>query len=266
MARYGSSGLSGMIHLNGDLLCVVDVETTGLDFTKHDIVQISIVPLDSDIRPIKIDPFVQNLIPTRPENIDPKAMTVTKLSLMDLQRTALESWDAIDIFDEWFKRLRLPVGKKIQPLAHNWPFDREFIKEWLGGPKNFEHYFSHLYRDSMAAAILYNDRAEQHLEPQPYPGDVRLNTVGNKLKIRNAKAHDALQDTLQTAEVYRALLRCYTPTTANADAISLRDFQQAMGADAYNAVVQKITAQREAARLLSEAGKPGTGPAPPSAV
>lgn len=210
MARYGVNPHSSMIHLNGNLLCAVDVETTGLNFREHDVIQIAILPLDCNIKPLRTLPFYVNMKPKRPENIDYKAMTVTKLSLVNLINNSIDPWTAVDLFEEWFHRLNLPVGKKIAPLAHNWPFDRMFIEDWLGGPKNFEAFFFHQYRDSMAAALYLNDRAEQHLDKIPVP-KVSLDYCCSVFDIKNQKAHDALQDCLTTAEVYRRMVMMYTP-------------------------------------------------------
>lgn len=199
-----------MVHLNGNLLCAVDVETTGLDPAKHDVIQIAVLPLDAEIKPIRIMPFYMNMKPKRPENIDKKAMTVSNISLVQLLRTAIEPWDAVDLFEEWFLRLKLPVGKKLVPLAHNWPFDRQFILEWLGGPKSFEYFFDWHYRDSMCAAAYLCDRADAFLDRVPYT-HYGINDLGAKHGVPNYKAHDALQDCIQTAEVYRRMLTTFTP-------------------------------------------------------
>lgn len=212
MARYGHSPHSSMQHLNGNLLCAVDVETTGLDPAKHDLIQICILPLDANIKPIKIMPFYMNMKPKRPETINRKAMTVSNLSLVQLLRTAIDPWDAVDLLDEWFNRLHLPVGKKLVPLAHNWVFDRQFILEWLGGPKSFEYYFDYHYRDSFPACSYLNDRADAHCEPIPFP-HIGLAEVCSKTGVQNLKAHDALQDCIATAENYRRLLTYFTPLT-----------------------------------------------------
>lgn len=213
MARFGHNPHSSMIHLNGNLLCAVDVETTGLDHTKHDVIQIAILPLDSSIKPLKtIHPFYMDMKPKRPETIDKKAATVHGMGMMELIQRGIDPWKAVDLFEEWFYRLNLPVGKKIVPLAHNWVFDREFIREWLGGPKNFENFFDHHYRDSMAAALYLNDRAEQHVERIPIP-KVSLSYCCSVFSVNNLKAHDALQDCAATAEVYRRMLTMFTPNT-----------------------------------------------------
>ena len=38
-------------------ICAIDIETTGLDPLKHAMIQIAIVPLNQDFRPLDIEPF-----------------------------------------------------------------------------------------------------------------------------------------------------------------------------------------------------------------
>ena len=109
-----------------------------------------------------------------------------------------------DLLDSWVERLELPIYKKICPLAQNWPFDLSFIKEWLGR-LNFEHLFHFYYRDTMAAAIWDSDLANFKGEKILFT-EYGLRFLGNKLKVHNEKPHDALQDSITTAECYRRML------------------------------------------------------------
>lgn len=205
MPRFGHNPHSSMIHLNGNLLCAMDVETTGLDPQKHDVIQLAILPLDAQIKPLHtVHPFYVNMKPKRPENIDKNAAKAHKMDMAKLIIDGLDPWKCVDMFEEWFEKLNLPVGKKIVPLAHNWIFDSAFIKEWMGH-LSFEHFIDFHYRDSMAAALFLNDRADAHVEPYPYP-KVSLSYCCSQLKIENIKAHDALSDCVATAEIYRRML------------------------------------------------------------
>jgi len=211
MTRYGGkSPHSSMIHLNGNLLCAVDVETTGLRPGYHDIIQIAVLPLDSQIRPIQnIRPFyVAAMKPKRLENIDKAAPKAHRINMAELCLKGLDPWKAVDLFEEWFERLELPVGKRIVPLAHNWVFDRAFVIDWLG-ELSFEHFFDYHYRDSMVAAEYLNDRADHHVEKYPFP-KVSLEYCCNILNVTNADAHNALADCVATAEVYKRMLMMQT--------------------------------------------------------
>jgi DNA polymerase III epsilon subunit-like protein len=200
-----------LVHLNGNLLCAVDTETTGLDPEVHDIVQIAVLPLDSEIRPLEgILPFNMHLKPKRPQNADPKALKINRLNLVELIERGMEPDRGADIFMEWFEKLNLGYNKRIAPLGHNYPFDRGFIHGWLG-PKNYEFAFDYHVRDSVSAALFLNDRAAFHAEAAPYP-KVNLKYLCSQLGVENQGAHDALQDCLATAECYRRMMQAYLPT------------------------------------------------------
>ena len=198
----------GLIHINNNILCAVDVETTGLVAGWHDIYQIAILPLGPDLRPMKdVIPLYLDLQVTSPERIDKKAVKMNREQFALKQQRALDPWTGADLFDQWFERLDLPTYKKIMPLAQNWPFDRAFIAHWLG-KENFEHTFSVLYRDTMVVTQFHSDLMDHRGDTIVFP-QYNLQYLCQKLGIKNAKPHDALQDCIATAEVYRRLLLLY---------------------------------------------------------
>lgn len=204
-----------MQHLNGHMLCAIDTETTGTDPFRHEIIQICIIPLDSNIQPIKeYAPFFIEMKPDYPENIDPEAMTVNR---MDMAKIALRGHDhdkAIDLLDAWVEKLDLPYAKfggkrkRLIPLGQNYTFDRTFIMKWLG-TLHYDLIFDAHYRDPMIVAGFLNDRASFAAETVPFSKS-NLAWLASKLNVPHERTHDALQDCLVTAEVYRKML-----TTAN---------------------------------------------------
>lgn len=208
-----------MIHLNGNLICSVDVETTGFIAGHHDLIQIAVLPLDIDLTPFKgAMPFYMNMKPKRPENVEAEAMAVSRINFARLMQSSHDPWDAADLFDEWFEGLKrptanrraiLPEGKKLIPLAQNWVFDRGFIIDWLGMP-SFDSMFHPWYRDTLAVAQYLNDEYSQNLTnvfeaKVPFPKS-NLAYLCSQLKVKNRQAHDALADTVATAEVYRKMV------------------------------------------------------------
>lgn len=193
-----------LLHLNGNILCAVDVETTGFIPGHHDIWQIGILPLDSEIRPAPVLPFYIDLKIKRPENIDPKAIKLNRKDFYQRQLRALDPWTAAEMFDEWVQKMDLPIYKGLCPLASNWPFDRGFIIDWLGH-ETFQQLFSPWYRDTMVFALGQNDIADRKGDRIEYP-KVSLAFLCGRLNVKNAKPHDALQDCIATAEVYRRML------------------------------------------------------------
>jgi DNA polymerase III epsilon subunit-like protein len=209
-----------MIHFNGNLVASIDVETTGFIPGTHDVVQVAVLILNSELLPDKrVMPFYMEMRPKRPENIEQAAMHISRLNLAKLMQRAVDPFDAADYFDDWFEDLKkktkrhpplLPEGKKLIPLAQNWVFDRGFIIDWLG-PASFDSFFHPWYRDTLPVAQYLNDNYARKPECQtfehkvPFP-KANLGYICSQLKVKNEKAHDALQDVIATAECYRRMV------------------------------------------------------------
>jgi len=194
-----------MIHLNGNKLCSIDCETTGLDPYKHDIWQICVLPLGFDLKPDKDHvPFDVELKPRNIENREPGAINKAKFNHLVLNGMDYEI--AADLFMDWYEKLGLGFKKRIVPLAHNWPFDREFIIEWLGRP-TFEYCLDPRYRDTMAIGAFLNDVCDNKAEMITFPS-ISLRRLASNLEVEwdTSMAHEAQYDSFKTAEVYRRLL------------------------------------------------------------
>ena len=197
-----------MVHLNGNILAVVDVETTGLIAGFHDIIQVCIMPLNSNMEPLRennVTPFYMDLKPKRPENADDHALRVNKLKLTELLKHGMEPYQAADLFDEWFQKLELPHKKKLCPLGANVPFDRSFLIDWLGD-ETYNQFFDYHIRDIQAVANFLNDRSAWQGQQAPFP-KVNVNYLASQLKIDHPHAHDAMQDCIIEARIYKEMLK-----------------------------------------------------------
>jgi DNA polymerase III epsilon subunit-like protein len=197
-------------------MCAVDLETTGTDSRKHEFIQIAVVPVDSNFRALKDVPaFYTNVKPERLDLEDRVSRNTHALDIEDLVLYAPSKDEVADQFISWFEKLQLPIGKSIVPLAHNWVFEAGFLRSWLG-QKLFEKMFWGHPRDSMQLALSINDRAVMRGESAPF-SKVSLGSLARKFGIGEenyadipgytGKAHDAFQDCLVCAEVYRNLLQ-----------------------------------------------------------
>jgi DNA polymerase III epsilon subunit-like protein len=190
---------------NRNLLCAVDCETSGLEAGYHDLIQICVLPVGTDFRPLQeIRPFYMDLAPKRPENFDQTSSSVTRQQLVDCMERGIDPYKAADYFDEWFKKLNLGYEKRIMVLGHNWPFDRGFLIDWLG-PKSVEFYFDGRFRDTMAAAQLINDRVG-YAEDRALHSKLSLSALADYYGIPHDNAHNALSDCLTTLAVYREMV------------------------------------------------------------
>lgn len=203
-----SSIPDGLVYWNDNLLCAVDTETTGLDPEKHEILEIAIVPLN---RNFEVNHnyviFNMTMAPRKPlDQIDQKAMDVNKLDLARIINSSVPSASAVDIFETWFENLGLKPGKQIIPLAHNWPFDRGFIIDWMG-PLHYDKYFSRYYRDNIPIANFMNDRANAVDGFEVVFPQQALQKMANKLGVENPSPHRAIGDAVTAARIYCKLMR-----------------------------------------------------------
>jgi DNA polymerase III epsilon subunit-like protein len=202
---------NAMIHWNGNQMCVIDTETTGLEAGWHDLIQICILPLDSNLLPRKdVMPFYLEMIPEHPERADPKAMSINRLDFAIIGQRGHHPDKARDLLEHWIAKLGLPQtrygnSKKILPLGQNYSFDVGFMKAWLG-TETYNDWFHYAYRDTKVAAAFLNDRAGMHAEKVPF-AKTSLGSMAKKLNVRHEKAHDALSDCMATAGIYRQMLR-----------------------------------------------------------
>ena len=202
----------GMQHFNGAQMCAIDTETTGLDPFLHEMWQIAIVPLDHQLKPRKdVHAFYIEMKLEKPELIDwdVPVMKKNRALINRAQQSGHDQLAATDMFVEWVGKLGLPETKwgnrkKIIPLGHNYAFDKAFIQQWLG-TELYEENFHYHFRDSMIAAGFLSDHAGIHGESAvPFP-NISLTKMASKLDVTLPRDHDALQDALATAEVYRRL-------------------------------------------------------------
>ena len=194
-----------MKHLNSNILCAVYTELTGNNPHQQEIAEICIMVLDNFIRPSdRIMPFYFALQPQKPDNIDFETATLSKARLAEVVLTGINTWTAADRLEEWFHLLDLPPGKGIVPLTHNWPFQRQFVQNWLGY-ENFKYLFSEQYRDLMTMALLINDRDNQRAELCTFP-KVTLDYIGNELSVRCHSRSDLLEKCFKISQIYRQVL------------------------------------------------------------
>jgi DNA polymerase III epsilon subunit-like protein len=197
---------SGLAHCYGNPIATLDFETSGERPGYHEILQIAVVPLNSDFEPHpEMRPFYTNVAPLYPERAELGATQRHGLNLDELILTAPTLEKVTDLFLEWFRTLDLPVGKSLIPLAHNWSFESMWLMQWLGPDLKRELFHSH-GRDPMECGIMLNDRAAYAGEQIPFQR-VGLKNMAEVFNIVNERPHDALCDCLTAARVYRELLR-----------------------------------------------------------
>ena len=202
---------NSMQHWNGKQVCAMDVETTGLDPHYHEIIQVCLLPLDSNIE-IRRDilPLNMFLKPDYPQRADRKAMKVNCIDMANLVARGFDREKAKDLLIDWIDKLGMPCNKygnklTIIPLGQNLSFDISFMKRWLGDDL-YSEYFHYHYKDTMISASYINDHAAMHGEKVLFP-KINLKYLANILNVDIIGHHDALVDCKAAADVYRKMLQ-----------------------------------------------------------
>jgi DNA polymerase III epsilon subunit-like protein len=191
-----------MKHLKNNIFAAIDLETTGVKPGYSEIIQIAIVPLDNNFKPVG-DHFYTNIRPDHPERAEIQALTINGLSLEELE-SAPSKERVADSLAEWFESLHLLNGGRLIPIAHNWSFENSFLKAWLGTDE-LDRIFHYLPRDAMIHALALNDAAALRGEEIPFKS-VGLKELCKQFGIINTRPHDALADSIAEANVYKVIL------------------------------------------------------------
>ena len=200
---------------NGRLMISCDIETSGLDPFKHEILQLALIGLTSNYYPRKdIIPFNVVMKPEAPYLADPEAKELNKALFVKALESGHCQEKCKDLLQDWLKKLGsnyTKYGSLMKPmiLSHNIVFDQIFLMKWLGTDLFYE-LFDGRSRCSMRTALYINDRADMHSEKIPFP-KVGLRYCESTLKInmadREYRSHDALSDALSCADVYREMCK-----------------------------------------------------------
>lgn len=196
-----------MRHLRGNIPCVVDVETT-----PYEIWQVGCVPLDPSFAKLKEASHFELIIrPEQPERCDRQIMRLSKAEFNRVLDAGDDAVTAAAKFQEYAGRLLKRFcgpGCKILPIGQNWAFDCGKLQMWLG-PDVFDDLFHPWYRDPMVVAQFLNDVAFQDVEGvygNPPFDYANLRYLAERYAVVNMKAHDALQDCMTTAKVYKRMV------------------------------------------------------------
>ena len=201
-----------MRHWNGNLLCAISIRVSGDNPFFHEIHRLCILPLDSNVKPLKepgILPFDVYLRPDHPERIDDKVLKRDKKDWFQAIEQGVDREDAKDLLENWINKLRLDftkwgTRKRLIALAHDYATKNAYIRHWLG-PDLYDHWFHEQYRDPMVAALYINDRAGRHAERPPFP-KLPLTHLCSALDIERDSNKDLLIECRQLAEVYERML------------------------------------------------------------
>jgi DNA polymerase III epsilon subunit-like protein len=179
-------------------LLLIDLEMTGLDVQKHEIIQLSAVLLDK--KTLKEKSFFNSYIkPTKWKNRDPEAMAVNKISSEWLSESP-SIGEVLKAFNKKFN------PKDVILSYYGGPLDLDFLRfaykhckiEW-----NFDYHFFNLW--ALFFGILAGKNNLNNLKK--FTG-FTLEDLVKKYQVRvNGSRHDALTDCRIEAEILRKIIK-----------------------------------------------------------
>ena len=194
-----------------NVICAVDIETTGLDPFWDEILQLAIVPLDlrnsqvlpDDVRELR-SPLNIRIKALNPERMSGEARKITGLD----PRKGLSALDAKKAVSDW---LRGNDIDKIIPVGHNYTkFDGPFLRN--SQAVNYDEAFSHHELDTLIIARFANKLCEFRRMEKRF-SCLKLMNLAADLRVSQtdacSKPHDALSDATIAGEIFFKLLELF---------------------------------------------------------
>ncbi len=179
-----------------NIFAAIDLETTGLDPARAEVIDIAIVPLNPDFTiSTDIPEFSCRIRTEHPERAEHLAMETNHLN--PAEGEAIKDVRAELV--QWAMENGITT---ITPLAHNLAFDMAFMKAAF---PEFSRIFTHHGRDSMRLALSMNDVFAMQ-ESEGHFNSVSLQSLKLALGVEGDVQHNALEDARDTAHVYRKLM------------------------------------------------------------
>lgn len=193
-----------MTHVNMNLLCAIELLTTGIDPNVHDICEVALIPLNNRIQIAdEVPPLCIQMVPW---NVEPgKKYRLKRDTLLQYAQNGVPPTTGASIFEAWFDDLPFTRrNHKIMPLAYNWPMKRLFIEKWLGH-HHCRKFFHLQYRDILSTGIYLNDRDTFRNEFPKHP-KVTLAYLGNCREVEVDERTDPMEKCLAIAEIYKRMV------------------------------------------------------------
>jgi len=176
---------------------VIDTETTGLSPRKNKTLTVGMLLVDVEKDFLDILDSNHIFIRHVGKNINPAAMKVNKINLIEHNKTAIEEDEACEEINSFIDENKLYDTILV---GHNFHFDRGFLNS-LFNRVGIVPQLPNFHEDTMRTW-----RGLKRNNIVPFGLRSNLGTIANYFNIDYKKAHDALADCHITARVYHEML------------------------------------------------------------
>lgn len=177
----------------------IDVETTGLDAKRSDIVQLSTIVEYDDI----FEAFDIKFKPSKNSVIEEKALEKMGVRSEELYKYKYSSNEAYILFKKFLNKHidSYDSEDKFFVIGYNTKFDFDFLREFFIKNDDFYigSYLKNQYIDVLQMIYILSFYGKLSLK------NYRLETVCEEFKIELEKAHDSLADIVATKQLFDLL-------------------------------------------------------------
>jgi len=177
-------------------LAIVDVETGGLDVSKHALLSVAVLIWNGGA----IEDEYYTLIREEDIVVEDEAMRVNGLDLSVVREQGVTPLQAVNEITAMFQKH--DMRRDIRIVAHNAQFDTSYMKRlWTLAGKDFNKTFSFRSLCTVTGALLL-EQAERIMLPG---GSASLDNLVKLwgIKLDRTEGHNALRDAHACAEVLR---------------------------------------------------------------
>lgn len=209
-------------HIENNVLCVIEIKTSGPKPYFHDIVDLAILPVDGRFQPSKVfKPFHVISYPKRPKNIVVGAgNNISRENLVRVLETGMMPDIATTLFHSWFTEMKLAKNGKLIPVAFNWSATLPFLEDWLGWscdtqkPVMYDYYFCEgVYRDVIAINGYLQDMAWFNSVNLPFHfNETRKSLIMKIMEVEPSYAEGTYAACIDTANIFKAYQALHLPT------------------------------------------------------
>lgn len=197
-----SSTWFGPQHINENMLCAIGIKTTGKDHDVHELIDVAALPLDAGWDMRNDRPIFH--VGIKPENLTNLSFGTIEHSKADVANKILWGKDAsacADMFVTWFESLKLREGKKVVPLAWNWPDVSVWLRNWLGN-KTFDYIFDWRFRDVLSTINHINDTLDLSGNTIVFP-KITIGSIALRSNIERIRPETALTRAKVLVDIYK---------------------------------------------------------------
>ncbi|MDE2311779.1 MAG: 3'-5' exonuclease [Patescibacteria group bacterium] len=177
-------------------ILLIDLETTGLDSSRHEIIQLAAILLDKKSLAEK-EVFCTYLKPTAWQRRDPKSMKINGITLKQVQG-APSLKEAIAGFEAAF-------GRDVVLAYYGGPVDMDFLRaayKKIKRPFLFDYHYFNLW----GVFYAYLAAKNKLKNGKKFTG-FTLDDFMKEFKLTSSDRHDALEDCRLEAEILRRVIK-----------------------------------------------------------